>query len=391
MIRYLSLRHISISVLFGGLVLLMTGCSGDEPSRPAATESPRAERVAEHAPRAADIVEPESKDPPVQSTAARSPSRPGTDWRETFEGLDLDEIFHTVARKIRYEPYRGVLRGAAGTWQAASGNALDQSMLLAEILQHRGYRTRFVSGTLQGDNLAAVLRGLYPPVVPKPALGSEFAPYEPIEDPALLAAADHVWVEVYQPGTWLPLDPSFPRAQPGEAYAAAKSRYDEIPQSLFQTVTMTLWQELRDGSTSKLGSLEETVAALGLRPLSLIIHRIPKSARDDSKKSRGTTRVTPMGFERCSPSGSASRHWWRYRHRRRAGIAPVDPSRIPKALWPAGAPAGRRAGAGGLHRARVARVRGDCTGREPRPCAAKPLPRHAGRVKGAAGSASLRH
>ncbi len=280
--------RVPFAPVFLALLLALQGCSKDEPetSKTPVQAAPVEEAAADTA-EERPAVQP-VQEPPESSTPPPSPRQAGREWLARFAGLDLDEVFDAVAQGIRYEPYSGVLRGGAGTLLAGSGNALDQSILLAEILRHKGYRVRFVSGTLNGDNLAVAVRGLYAPEIPQRSLSADFAPYDPNRDSTLRAARDHFWVEVYQPGAWLPLDPSFPRAQPGEAYAVAKTRYDQVPQTLYQRLKMSWWQELRDGKKSKLGSLDETVVALGLKPLTLIAHRTPKSSTDDGKKSRGT-------------------------------------------------------------------------------------------------------
>jgi hypothetical protein len=276
----------------------LCSCSGDEST--AADEGD----VAKTSPVSAVTVEPaaetgsprrdEIAPPPVLPKSppgvADLPS-PGDEWLQRYANLDLDAAFNAIAKGVRYEPYRGVLRGAAGTALAQSGNSLDQSLLLATILQRSGFRVRFAQGRLGGDNLAKVLRGLYPPDVAETNFGPDFAPYDPKTDPGLDAAADHFWVEVYQPGDWLPLDPSFPRAVPGEAYASAIVRHDKIPKKYYQTLSISLKQELQNGEVSKLGSTEGRVADLGLTPISLIVHRVPKSSAESAKKPRGTSRT----------------------------------------------------------------------------------------------------
>src|SRR5688572_3380542 len=45
-----------------------------------------------------------------------------------------ERIFRFVAEQIRYQPYAGLLRGAEGTLMARAGNAADQAVLLAALL-----------------------------------------------------------------------------------------------------------------------------------------------------------------------------------------------------------------------------------------------------------------
>jgi len=244
----------------------------------------------------ADVSEPIESVPDTlaqESTPSNLPPldlpQPGEDWLDRYAQLDLDAAFDAVAQGIRYEPYYGVLRGAAGTALARSGNSLDQSSLLADVLRDNGFKVRFVTGSLAGGNLEAVLRGIYPPDMPDLEIGAEYAPYVPAKDRELrAAAADHFWVEVFQAGGWLPLDPSFPRAKPGEAYGQASARFDQIPEELFQILTMTLKQESRDGEVRELGTLEEKVADLGLTPVALMIHRVPKSSAEPARSSAST-------------------------------------------------------------------------------------------------------
>ena len=66
---------------------------------------------------------------------------------------DLDRIFRYVADEIWYDPYGGVLRGAAGTLESRAGNSADKALLLAALLKASVIPSRFVIGTL--DDAAA--------------------------------------------------------------------------------------------------------------------------------------------------------------------------------------------------------------------------------------------
>ncbi|MCK5273289.1 MAG: hypothetical protein KAR37_01470, partial [Alphaproteobacteria bacterium] len=116
-----------------------------------------------------------------------------------------------------------------------------------------------------------------------------YLPYDPGADTALRAlAADHVWLEVDQgDGAWLPLDPSFPRAKPGEAYAKPVDRQDDLPGELYQRIVLTLHEETAGGEKRELGRLEATSAELGLQPLSLLVLGVQQLRAPEEEKKKG--------------------------------------------------------------------------------------------------------
>lgn len=59
-------------------------------------------------------------------------------------GYHRGRILRFVRDEIAFEPYSGLLRGASGTLFAGSGNSLDQSLLLRELLEASGEQTRIV-------------------------------------------------------------------------------------------------------------------------------------------------------------------------------------------------------------------------------------------------------
>jgi hypothetical protein len=64
---------------------------------------------------------------------------------------DTERIFRFVADEIWYEPYGGLLRGAAGTLESRAGNSADKALLLAALLDASLVPTRFVIGTLDDE------------------------------------------------------------------------------------------------------------------------------------------------------------------------------------------------------------------------------------------------
>lgn len=147
-------------------------------------------------------------------------------------------IFRWVVDNIGFEPYAGALRGSTGALVAGSANSVDQALLLNEMLQKSGFKTRFVQGTIQDHDLVQTLRsftGSTHLTAPKnPGLLTEFAPEdyaERIQYTQLLA--NHVWLEVQQPdGQYLPADPVLAPLF-GMTPAIAISRSDTLP-AIFQ-------------------------------------------------------------------------------------------------------------------------------------------------------------
>lgn len=64
------------------------------------------------------------------------------------QDYDADLLVEFVESQIAYQAYSGALRGPEGTLVSRSGNALDQCLLLAKLLNDAGYDSRIVRGTL---------------------------------------------------------------------------------------------------------------------------------------------------------------------------------------------------------------------------------------------------
>ena len=85
--------------------------------------------------------------------------RSAFDQDALLDRLDFDDgdIVRFVAEQIAYEPYAGLLRGAHGTLLARAGNALDQSLLLATLLNDAGFEAVIRGGTLTSDEAERLL------------------------------------------------------------------------------------------------------------------------------------------------------------------------------------------------------------------------------------------
>ncbi|MFV2062815.1 MAG: hypothetical protein ACC726_04790 [Chloroflexota bacterium] len=225
-------------------------------------------------------------------------------------GSDPEAIFRYVADGIRYEPYSGVLRGAAGTWYSRAGNSADQALLLARLLEGAGVDSRYATGAIDEATQQALLdaavaspddiraladeasAGLVPgeapadlpPIDPEAqamvdnaaatseaadawaaeqlsdsldvitgALGdagveldASFTAVPPLE------ADQHIWVQAEIDGVWTDLDPTLPGAAFGESLTEPAEILDEMPSELEHTISLAVIAEtLTDGALTE--------------------------------------------------------------------------------------------------------------------------------------------
>jgi hypothetical protein len=202
----------------------------------------------------------------------------GDRWLDPYlKSKSLDEVFRLVSQDIRFDPYIGIMRGVKGTAIARRGNALDQALLLKHVLAQQGYQTRLATGRLDKQNALTLLRGMYPPELPTFNYSAEYVPFKLEQaDHLIKTVSQHYWVEINQGNNqWLPLDPAFPRAKIGEAYARADKHYDQVQQEWQQLIAIRLLQTTRDKKTATVFELELPVAELGYLPVSLSSIGIP--------------------------------------------------------------------------------------------------------------------
>ena len=192
----------------------------------------------------------------------------------------LDEPFRLVRDELRYESYPGVLRGGRGAYAARAANAADRSLLLAGMLNQQGFKTRFATGRLPGEQADALYARMFDPDkrarpdkadAPSPtaaafmrrvadrarrdyaavraALGADLTGGPTPKDQVLAEIASHVWVQAEVDGQWVDLDPSFADAEPGKAYCEAAATNAALPDDLYQQVTVRVIVERLEGET----------------------------------------------------------------------------------------------------------------------------------------------
>lgn len=205
-----------------------------------------------------------SKRPYTSEQALRAISGPKTPAK----------IFRWVVDNIGFEPYVGALRGPAGALIAGSANSADQALLLNEMLNKSGFKTRFVLGTIQDYDLTQTLysfTGSARLAAPKkPELLAEFAP-EDYADRLQYAQflSNHVWLEVQQPdGKYLPADPILAPLF-GMTPAIAISRSESLPDIFHATLELQLIAKINDDQELPLLNITTPLDQYAYRTLSL--------------------------------------------------------------------------------------------------------------------------
>lgn len=86
-------------------------------------------------------------------------------------GFDAQDAVAFVHDQIAFEQYPGLLRGARGTLLSRAGNALDQAVLLATLLDKQGIQTRIARATLSPEQAQALVNQMAAPRPPAPPPG----------------------------------------------------------------------------------------------------------------------------------------------------------------------------------------------------------------------------
>lgn len=215
-------------------------------------------------------------------------------------GPDPAQALAFVRDRIRLDLYPGTFKGADGCLRTGSGNALDRSLLLAELLRKQGGTVRFAFGTLDADRARTALDRML--AIPSSSTTSSAVPPAPLcegcedrlessgqamtelllqtegeartisekmtgsgvklrepwaaEEARLLdQAREHVWVQLQQGDKWVDLDSTFADAQVGAAFAPVRETPDHLPGSLHQRMSFRVKIRRKQGEQS----VEETV------------------------------------------------------------------------------------------------------------------------------------
>lgn len=152
-------------------------------------------------------------------------------WRESFS---------FVRDEIHFEPSTDIYEFGQGILWSRQGNAKEQAVYLADILGDEGEEVRFVRGKLDNDKAALLIGSMFPEK-------KDFSYNEnvlisnPSQNKELVEAVrNHWWVQIFKKNQWIDLDPCFPDAEVGKAYASVEETFDNFDEDLLPKLTISL-------------------------------------------------------------------------------------------------------------------------------------------------------
>ncbi|MBT8445296.1 MAG: hypothetical protein KJO13_11155, partial [Gammaproteobacteria bacterium] len=221
-----------------------------------------------------------------------------------IDSLDYDSerAFEFMRDAIRFDPYRGVLRGSDGALGAQAGNAIDRALLLKDVLDDMGFESRLVYGTLPDD----AARRLLTASVAKPAAGATKPLSGARLDIARAAATaydwlvdavaddsigksvagakiadvkDHAWVQVREGSKWVDMDPSFPDAEIGASFTKPESYATEpVVEDQYSIDITVVAESLQGGELQEDVVLEYQADTVKAEQASIFLHFRPYGA-----------------------------------------------------------------------------------------------------------------
>ena len=224
-----------------------------------------------------------------------------------------ESAFAYVRDRIAFEPYPGVMKGAAGTLVSRGGNSIDRSLLLAALLARNGVTAKIAHGPMPRARAAALLQQIRSTpdaveqiarMLPRPlpaakvdarqqqamtslqseadargrthraaaeaSVGVVRASLQkaglPIgqdrEDAQLTVLQDHFWVQASIGGQTVDLDPSFGTADMNQRFAEPVEIHDPagLPAALYQRVGIRAVADFLDNGTITSRELVKTDA-----------------------------------------------------------------------------------------------------------------------------------
>jgi hypothetical protein len=206
--------------------------------------------------------------------------------QSTSPGKDWEEAFKFVRDSIWTEPSRFPLKTAEGVRWGRSGNSLEKTLLLAQLLQDNGMTVQIAEGELD-DAAAAKLLGSMFPAGKTFSYKKDVPISTPVEEPGLIAAVKrHFWVRKADGDNWVDLDPSFPGAEPGQAFAPVINTFEPSDVALKTRVSIVLEKTQGDsGEAQPILSWEGPLEEVANQPISLsVVAEFQKAEAEERKE-----------------------------------------------------------------------------------------------------------
>ncbi|MCJ7680170.1 MAG: hypothetical protein MUP70_05555, partial [Candidatus Aminicenantes bacterium] len=200
----------------------------------------------------------------------------------SFDG-NWQAAFTFVRDNIRFEPTIHLMKTAQGVLWGRSGNAREQSLLLADMLRDLKAETRMAAGRLSPERASALIGSFFPKK--KDFSYAENIPLsQPLEDEALIArVSDHTWVQIKKDGRWIDLDPCFPDAKPGTAFADADQTFTSLPDRALPRMMISMSVE-KGGVREDILTIDQSLHEMVNQPVTLTIST---SFEETEEKSSG--------------------------------------------------------------------------------------------------------
>jgi len=222
------------------------------------------------------------------------------------EAIDYqwEEAFAFVRDQIEFEPFTGIMKSSQGVLWGRAGNAVEQARLLAELLGLEGEKVRYAQGKLDKEKAVWLIKNIfpeekdfyYPENVP---------PSTPSQDKEILSAIeDHYWVQVLQDNQWIDLDPSFPNAKIGEAYADLDKTFHRIKKNMLTKFSISLKvektnfveDEVDNSEIQTILEWQGTLEEVANLPISLtLMANFKSTSRKDEEQDSGGTPFSLFG------------------------------------------------------------------------------------------------
>lgn len=185
---------------------------------------------------------------------------------------EWQDAFKFVRDAIRTEPSRYPLKTPDGVEWGRSANPLEKALFLARLLQEKGMAVEIAEGELDDAAARSLLNAIFPA-----ARGVSYKSGTPLsnpaEDRALVAAVKrHFWVRTQDGDEWVDLDPSFPSAEPGKAFAEVTGTYDPGDEALAVKVRLSVTRRKSGpGAAEPVLSWEGTMPEVANKAVSLAV------------------------------------------------------------------------------------------------------------------------